>query len=233
MARKNRAILKNYFLKGSIPKESQFHDLIDSAINQDDDGIQKEEDQSFKIKAEGPNEELLRFYKNIEDLQPTWSFSQKANDGNEGFNIVETGSESRLFIETGGNVGVGITQPRAKLDVDGFIGMAGRIGFYVQGEVPADGQWHDIITGLNDYNAFEVVCVTGRKGAHAITHAIAVSAYGNSRGSINKTMGYYGQSRNRIDLRWEGSYFDYQLQVRTKRTLGDGVFIDFNVAKLF
>ncbi len=231
MSIKNRAVLKNYFLKGSIPKETHFHDLIDSFINQEDDGAWKKHAEALKIKSEGANNEILHFYKNIEDLRPTWTVSMKSDEGNEGFNISDT--ESRLFIEKGGYIGIGTTQPRDKLEVDGFIGMKGRIGYYATGEVPADGDWHDIITELNHYNAFEVLCVVGREGAHAITHSIAVSAYGNSRGAIKKTQGFFGRSRNRIDLRWTGSYFDYRLQIRTKRDLGSGVFINYNVTKLF
>lgn len=233
MASKNRAILKNYFLKGSIPKENQFHDLIDSSINQEDDGMIKIQGQGIKIRAEGENEELMSFFKNIEDLKPSWTIAQRTDDGNEGFNIAEKDNESRLFIENGGNVGIGTTQPKAKLDVDGFVGMKGRIGFFAYGEVPADGQWHSIINGLNNYNAFEIIAVAGRKGAHSITHAIAVSSYGSSKNTVRKTQGYYGRCRNKIDLRWTGSYFDYNLEIRTKRDLGEGVFIDYNVTKLF
>ena len=231
MSTKNRAILKNYFLKGSIPKENHFQDLIDSNLNQEDDGIWKEQDEALKIKAEGQNDEIMQFYKNIEDLRPTWKLSIRADDGNEGFNIAE--EESRLFIETGGNVGIGTTQPRNKLEVNGFVGMQGRIGYYAHGEVPADGLWHDVVTGLNHYNAFEVMAVVGRQGAHAITHAIAVSAYGNSNNKISKTQGFFGWMRNKIDVKWSGSYFDYKLQVRTRRNIGEGVLIRYNIIKLF
>lgn len=231
MAKKNRAILKNYFLKGNVPKENHFQDLIDSFVNQEDDGIWKKQDEALKIKAEGTNEEMLQFFKNIEDMRPTWTVGIKAKDGNEGFNISE--EESRFFIETGGNTGIGTTQPRNKLEVNGFVGMVGRIGYYAHGEIPADGNWHDVVTGLNHYNAFEIVAVVGRTGAHAITHAIAVSAYGNSKSAVSKTQGFFGWMRNKIDVRWTGSYFDYNLQLRTRRNIGDGVFVTYNIAKLF
>ncbi len=231
MGTKNRAVLKNYFLKGNVPKENHFQDLVDSALNQEDDGIWKEQDEALKIKAEGPNKEVIQFFENIEDLRATWTISLRAKDGNEGLNFAE--DESRLFLETGGNVGIGTTQPRNKLEVDGFIGMKGRIGYFANGEVPADGQWHDMITGLNHYNAFEVVAVVGRQGAHAITHAIAVSSYGNSNNRVSKTQGFFGWMRNKIDVRWTGSYFDYKLQIRTRRDIGEGVLIRYNVAKLF
>ncbi|MBU0487545.1 MAG: adhesin [Bacteroidetes bacterium] len=233
MAIKKRASLKNYFLKGSIPKESEFNDLIDSTINQADDGLEKPAGEAIKVRAEGKNEELIRFFKNMDDKEPTWKFSQVTENGNEGFAVSEGEGDSRLFVEKGGNVGIGVSKPQSKLHVDGFVGMNGRIGFYAHGEVAADGNWHNIVTGLNDYNAFEIIAVMGKKGAHAITHAVAVRAYGKSHGGITKTQSYFGKCRNKIDFRWTGEYFDYQLQVRTKRNLGEGVFINYNVTKLF
>jgi hypothetical protein len=233
MASKNRVILKNYFLKGSIPKSNYFHDLIDSMVNQEDDGLIKKQDEALYIKAEGKNEDLLKFFKNINDLQPTWCFTQRTTDGGEGFSISEGDGQSRLFIEKGGNVGIGTTSPQNKLHVNGFVGMIGRIGLYAQSEMHANGEWQDIITGLTDYSAFEILAVVGRKGAHAITHAIAVSAYGNSKGAITKTQAYYGRPGNKIELRWTGNYFNYQLQIRTRRNLGEGVLISYSITKLF
>lgn len=232
MAEKNRASLKNSFLRGSIPREDDFHNLIDSSINKQDDGVRKEPGFALGITADGANEEALSFFKNIEDIEPKWKISIQSDQGKEGFNIQNAEGKSNLFIEQSGNIGIGTQTPMNKLHVDGFVGMTGRIGYYAYGEVPADGKWHDIITNLNHYNAFEIMMVTGRKGAHAITHAIAVSSYGQSRPKIKKTQGFFGRSRNKIDARWTGSYFDYGMQIRTRRNLGEGVFINFYVTKL-
>jgi hypothetical protein len=233
MAVQHRSTLKNYFLKRNIPKEGHFHDLIDSMINQKDDGLEKNQNEALKIKAEGKNEELLNFYKNIDDLNSTWQIRQVSDDGNEGIEFYETGNGSAMFIEKGGNVGVGKTQPNCKLDVDGFVGMKGRVGYYKHGEIPANGKWHDVLIELNDYNAFEIIAVTGRKGAHSMTHAFALSTYGKSKNKIKKVQAYYGRCRNKIDMRWTGEYFNYQLQIKTKRNLGEGVFITYHVTKLF
>jgi len=232
MGEKSRANLKNAFLKGMIPKDEDFHDLIDATLNKADDGIIKNKGEGIRLQADGPNQELFAFYKNIHDLTPTWYINQKTEDGNTGLNIGETNGGSRFFIETGGNVGIGITKPNHKLDVDGIVGMKGRAGYFAFGEVPADGEWHDLLTDLNEYQAFEVIATTGTKGAHAILHATAVCTYGKSKGGITATSGYFGRSRNKMELRWTGTYFSYQLQIRTKRNYGDGVLIRYNIARL-
>jgi hypothetical protein len=232
MAEKNRAYLKNLFLKGKIPKESDFHELLDSSINKVDDGICKTKGEGFKIRSEGVNGELMSFFDNISDLNPNWYINQKTEDGNEGFNIGEPNGGSRIFIEKGGNVGIGITKPESKLDVNGMISSHGRQGLYSFGEVPADSQWHDILTDLTEYNAFEVVASTGKKGSHAIIHAIAVATFGGSKPGITKTTGRYGSLKNNLDIRWTGTYFNYQLQIRSKKNYGENVMIRYNVAKL-
>lgn len=232
MSEKNRSSLINAFQKGKIPREEDFHDLIDSGLNKIDDGITRNKGEGLRLQAEGQNKELMSFYNNIRDLSPTWYINQKSEDGNDGFNIGEPNGGSRLFIESGGNVGIGITRPNHKLDVDGMVGMKGRIGYHAFGEVPADGKWHDVLTDLNEYQAFEVMATTGTKGAHAILHAIAVCTYGKSRGGITATNGYFGRSRNRLELRWTGTYFSFHLQIRSRRHYGEGVLIRYNISKL-
>ena len=233
MAQKTRANLKNYFLKGNIPSEKDFHDFIDSCVNKIDDGIIKVKGECIKILADGPNKELFNFFDNIDDLNPTWVFNQKTEDGNEGLNISEPNGGSRFFIEKGGNIGIGSTKPSTKLEVAGLVGMEGRIGNFSFGEIPANGEWHDVISDLNEYQAFEIVASVGKKGAHSILHAIAVSTYGKSKSKISKTCGHYGWSRNKLDVRWFGSYFSYQLQIRTKSNYGEGIMIKYNISKLY
>ena len=233
MAQKTRANLKNYFLKGNIPSEKDFHDFIDSCVNKIDDGIIKVKGEGIKILADGPNKELFNFFDNIDDLNPSWVINQKTEDGNEGLNISEPNGGSRFFIEKGGNIGIGSTKPSTKLEVAGLVGMEGRIGNFSFGEIPANGEWHDVISDLNEYQAFEIVASVGKKGAHSILHAIAVSTYGKSKSKISKTCGHYGWSRNKLAVRWFGSYFSYQLQIRTKSNYGEGIMIKYNIAKLY
>jgi hypothetical protein len=86
---------------------------------------------------------------------------------------------------------------------------------------------------ISDYSAFEVTAACGEKGAHAITHAIAVGTYGKSKGGINQTQNFFGRSRNRIELRWNGDYFNYALQIRSIRPYAKETNVKYHVGLLW
>ena len=128
-----RENLKGHFLKGAIPTASHFGDLIDSMLNQEDDGISKSKDDPLSIKAFGDDEGLINFYRVTDgDIKTTWQLKQKPGDESDrktGLSIhdgVADAAPSRLFIESvTGNVGIGTTEPVAKLDVAGTIRATG------------------------------------------------------------------------------------------------------------
>ncbi len=114
---KNRPTLKDYFKKGAIPTESNFADLIDSMLNQEEDNLSKLPNDALQITASGAEEALLNFYRldqNQETL--TWQVKQKPN-GRAGLSFGDSAA-TRLFIENGtGKLGLGTTAPVANLDV--------------------------------------------------------------------------------------------------------------------
>ena len=50
MAIKNRTDLKSFFVKNAIPTEGNFADLIDSPLNQAQDGVFKLENEPLSVK---------------------------------------------------------------------------------------------------------------------------------------------------------------------------------------
>ncbi|HRI15467.1 MAG TPA: hypothetical protein PLX89_20920 [Verrucomicrobiota bacterium] len=117
-----RDILKEYFVKGAIPTQANFAELIDAAFNVADDGLVKPPNEPLKITAAAPEEGLIQFHRLAPgqgQSQLTWQIKH-GSGGKDGFNLVDAGGVTRLFIETGtGNIGIGTDQPGAKLDVRG------------------------------------------------------------------------------------------------------------------
>lgn len=114
---KSRKDLYELFKTGAKPSEQNFKDLIDSALNIRDDGIETPtgSDTPLKITAHGEKENLLDFYVGE---APTWRLSQKPTGAKPGLNF-EAGGKSKLFIESdSGNVGIGIAIPTCKLHID-------------------------------------------------------------------------------------------------------------------
>jgi hypothetical protein len=125
---KPRATLKDYFKRGKIPKESDFADLIDSMLVQDEDSVFKTPNGPLSIKATGAEEGLIDFYDGQNGSTPTWRLMQKSGD-KVGLSIGDGASaDSRLFIESGtGRVGIGTSSPGAKLDVNGGLTVRGNL----------------------------------------------------------------------------------------------------------
>lgn len=72
----------------------------------------------LSVRGQGVSEELLSFEDSSGDTK--WHINQNLRGNNPGLNFVETGiADGRLFIQAGGNVGVGTTDPIFGLDVRG------------------------------------------------------------------------------------------------------------------
>ena len=241
MSMKDRKTLKNLFKKGSVPTEAGFSDLIDSNINKIDDGISKTVDQGLMLAPIGDSKKVLSIYDKIAEKDPTWSVELKSDEKTATTNNLNLVHESRtvpnISLNEDGQVGIQKTDPRNELDVNGFVASKGRLGRYTaNSEVDADGQWHTIIDGLNHCQGFEVIARTGihKSGKHAMVHAIALSAYGHSHSKIKCNHARFSFWRPlRIKLRWTGSTYNYQLQIKSSKDLGVGVKIKYYITQLW
>jgi hypothetical protein len=234
----NRNKLKEYFLKGKTPTQDNFRDLIDSMMHREEEALLSD-DYGIKVSARGSDKRLLSFFSNISDRSPNWFVEPYPKKSEEfGLNFLSQHQDklvSHLFLGHNGNVGLGTLEPQNKLDVNGNIGMKGRRGYHYSGTVPGDGQWQNITPKLSRYQALEVMAQIGKKdkGMHAITHAIALSAFGQSRSAITKTRACFGSWRNKIDIRWRGTLYEYYLQVRTRRNYGEDHSIRYYITNLW
>ena len=128
--KRNRNDLKAYFKKNSIPTEGQFAELIDGLLNQKDDGIARlSPAEPLCIQAAADTAGLkkaINFFGNFQDPSPAWTLllnppdSVNAAISKPGFCISDGQGISRLFIDSAsGYVGIGTTNPQAKLDIEG------------------------------------------------------------------------------------------------------------------
>lgn len=131
--KKSRATLKSYFVKNAIPTEQQFAQLIDSVLNQRDDGVIKPGGgEPLSIEAVGDFEKAVNFYMQISDASPAWTLSlrPRANPadpqtGRPGLSINDPAGVSRLAVDAAtGRVGIGVVTPTEALDVNGRVKAA-------------------------------------------------------------------------------------------------------------
>jgi hypothetical protein len=151
--------------------------------------------------------------------------------------FIEPGPQGgvRLFLQEGGNVGIGTIEPAYKLEVNGLAGLKGRVGTFASGTIAANGKWQNVIVDLNGCHAFEIVARVGQpgKGRYALLFATAASTFGRSKNSITAMQAHYGWWWNKLKIRWTGSTFSYGLQLRSRRDYGKDVTIHYHITKLW
>jgi hypothetical protein len=120
MPTKNRTDLKSYFVKNAIPTEGNFADLIDSQLNQAQDGVFKPDGDALTVvAASGDQKRVLRLFASYPATNPDWMISlnpaqdpTKAGTNKSGFGITDGTGKTRLFIDAAtGQIGVGTNTP--------------------------------------------------------------------------------------------------------------------------
>ncbi len=151
MTSKNRKELKSYFVKNAIPTEGNFADLIDSQLNQTEDGVFKLAGEPLSVvAAAGEQKRVLRLYGSYPAPNPDWLISlnpaqdpANASTNRPGFGIADGAGNTRLFIDPTGKLGVGTNTPADKLTVrDGDIRIEG--GYYRRLKIISDKYWAGI-----------------------------------------------------------------------------------------
>lgn len=243
MALINRQTLKNYFQKGGFATEKHFVDLIDSSLNQVDDGISMNAEHGFKLNPHGYSTRLISFFKKSTQKEP--DFSLNLNHENiEGLSLNNQETKPLIKFEANNQIGIHTNDPKFDFDVKGVIGIESKSGNYAVGEVDGNGNWQTILSNLDGINGFEVVAsIKGKLGSgrYALSHAIALSTFGGkaSKNKIKVSSSFYGSFLNKLQFRWVGEMHNYELQIRTRRHYGvnekDGqpFKIKYNISRFF
>jgi hypothetical protein len=114
---KTRAELKARFVRGAIPTEADFCDLIDAGLNQAEDGVIKRPGEPLGIVRIRPSQSVLRFFEDPAGVEPAWQINL-ASSARSGFVIANQGRQPCLYIDKStGNVGVGTDSPSSRLTV--------------------------------------------------------------------------------------------------------------------
>ena len=163
--KRDRSILKSYFVEHALPTEDNFAELIDGMINQKDDGIIKQPGSPLSLEASGDetsHKKALNLYDSFADPSPSWTLSLRPRSdlkdpasGKRGLSIGTSSGVSRLFIDhASGHVGIGTVEPQSPLHVasdgriDGLLQVGGPVGIgisepeaelHVAGDVLCDG----------------------------------------------------------------------------------------------
>ncbi|QZE14369.1 hypothetical protein K4L44_00245 [Halosquirtibacter laminarini] len=225
MARRNRETLKKYFNKGKRPTEEHFADLIDSCENLVDDVYEQTRKVGLKVAPKVNSDEMIEFIKRMDDDEVVWSCRMQKKK----LNISGISGSSTTFADISEDRNV------PEMVTNNLIVSRGRIGNYAFGEVPADGQWHDIMTNLDGCHAYEIMAgATNKQKKYVMAHVIATTAF-NKRNKIRYTQAMYRGWFRRIKVKFRrcGEHYNFSLAIKTQTNYGVGCTIKYNIACLW
>ena len=261
MSKQDRTTLKSFFRGGALPTAEHYRDMIDSAVNQVDDGFDKTTADGLKLSSVGSSPRLMSLYRGLGTREPSWTVEHgqapgqlhlRQGVGAEGLSLEEREhgpGPAALTLTRDGRTGLGHEDPAWRLDVAGTARMAGRIGVASPGveHVPADGRWHDITPSITGCQAFEVMAGTGgdrAQGRYALLHAIAMNAFHPRNAILNwlfrrrpirSQTAVYGSYADRLQLRWVATEprHHFKLQLRAAASYGEGKVIRYYLTRLW
>jgi hypothetical protein len=115
---KTRQALKARFVRGAMPTEADFSDLIDACLCKTDDGVIKLPNEPLSLVRQQPDQPLLRFFEDPAAAGSAWQIHLSA-EGKPGFAVANQEGKPTLFLDKAtGHVGIGTTTPGARLTVE-------------------------------------------------------------------------------------------------------------------
>jgi hypothetical protein len=212
MPAKSREQLKKYFRNGALVREEYFADLIDSTFNKVNDkvattigglestssgGLEPTSNGGLGLTPSTTGKRYISFFKDetneknntpsfavhaIGNQQEVLSIGIPGTTKEELKSVVAFKTVASSSGVTNARIGINTVNPIYDLDVNGSIGMRGRIGRYLDSridykQVKADGNWHKILTNLSGFNSFEIItAVAEPEGKYAMHFTVLTIA---------------------------------------------------------
>lgn len=244
-----------------MPSAEHFSDLIDSCVNQVEEGFAKPPETGLQLTSLD-HEHLLSFYQQFDPHTPLWHIGfakQQATlqfTANPAADITESKlpseektKQATLTLTPDGKVGINTSNPKHSLDVEGIISSVGRTGGQlVDTMIPADGKWHDITPELDGCQMFEIVAGTGirHSGRYALLRATAINTcapnywwwHWTRKNPIHTQQAYFRSGADKLKLRWKqknrsGTNRPYVLQIRSNTNYGENQYIRYHLTQLW
>lgn len=251
MTKQDRTTLKSFFREGALPTAEHYRDLIESCVNQVEDGFSKTAADGLQLASLGSSGRVLSFYEGVGTPHAAWVIEHGAQGSlhlRPDARAADPGAAEALTLTRDGRLGVHVARPDCRLDVDGVVRMSGRMGrTMLNQDVPADGAWHEVTPELTGCQAFEVMAGVGGEptaGRYSMLHAIAMNAYHPPNPILNWLFGrrriraqtaMYGRYADRIQLRWVATRnrHCFKLEIRTNSGFGPGKLIRYTLTQLW
>lgn len=231
MAKTNRRTLKEYFGKGKKPDSGQFADLIDSMLNIVDDGFNKSAERGIMLSPLDDEGAVMEIRQNILDGNPAWIIALDKGGklhirrGTEEAPLITLSQDEKIILGD---------DKKISLEVNGAIRADTFEGRYLEGKVPANGQWHNI--GDMEYGCvgyhIEAACGLKGQGRYALAYVTAMHCFGKHP-CIRYARSWFGSRFNKIQFRWHSEGLNCGLQVRTRSDYGPDVWVQYRVTRMF
>ena len=225
MPRQSKDYLIRTFERVSSVEREDIRDVVQSTFIRGE-GLDHSGSSGLEITANGAANTLLTFYEDNGDNKEPWKIQL---DGNKGLNFDVDGS-SKLYIDKSGRIGISNTKPNYALDVNGYVGMQGRVGTYKKGKKPADGNWHTILSfNENDCCGVELIAyiADNTHERFGLTYIIALYPGGRDGGNItmvneaSNRFWFFGRKQNKIRFRWDKTDNGCDLQMKSHSHYGN------------
>lgn len=208
MAALSREELKRSFRNGSLAREENFSNLIDSFVHINDDRSNNSANGAFGLP--NINKSIICFR------------TKTDKNGNANVRVGINTQSPITDFDVNGSIGM-------KSRIGNFSDSSVNPELII-----ADGHWHNVLTNLNNLTALEIMsAVYCPGGKHAMYYTVLTNAFGKGC-KIKPIQQSHSSWWHRIQMRWtSGTHGQYGLAIRTACSYKTKPIIQNRITKLW